>query len=249
MPGLANWRAAVCSCIYTAGLQWCFTGQCGGQTGGCTQVVGLCAKRLTTSRTLEPNKSQIETTTAVVFLADALHGMWVRRNLNSLVLTLLCQCCAHHNCSFCALQVLDNGRRLHLGEAAEATRSALSGIIKNVTSALKLPFQGGQHGAGGPPVDLSDEPQIQTSGPSMQPLTSQPQADALPAGTSIRVSVRAPSDADAKPMESRLAGAGTLVDYFSCSVFCHASQRVLYYCFLFPFFLLQDFTVSIVQMG
>lgn len=195
------------------------------------------------------------------------------------------------------MQVLDNGRRLHLGDAADATKSALSRFSNSVTAALRTPLTAIQNALGGPTAALSsavNPPQsastaaisgdaqdqaLRKDSPSAdyahgqalrqelrsadsaqsqvprqdshsagvsnvaqdqlmrQDLhsagdsdgaqgadlrgdlrsveASPPQADALPAllpaGTKIRVSMRAPSNADmdANPMEERLAGEHT----------------------------------------
>ena len=141
------------------------------------------------------------------------------------------------------MQVLDNGRRLHLGDAADATKSALSRFSNGVTAALMTPLNAIQNAMGGstaavPSVAVSSvaasEAQAQRSrqdsrqdSPSSTVLddaqdelprqdlrsteAAPPQAAALPAGAKVRVSVRAPSsiNADASPMEERLAGKHT----------------------------------------
>lgn len=177
------------------------------------------------------------------------------------------------------MQVLDNGRRLHLGDAAHATKSALSRFSNSMTAMLRTPLTAIQNALGGPTAPLSSaavSPQApstaavsedtqhqalrqdsrsadyaQGHGPRQESRSgdyaqsqlqrqesdsagvpdgaegagirqdlhsveaSPPQADALPAvmpaGAKIRVSMRAPSnaDTDASPMEERLAGKHT----------------------------------------
>ena len=166
--------------------------------------------------------------------------MHVWCNLTWLAHSIPHHCCSALSCSPGTLQVLDNGRRLHLGEAADATRSALSGIFKNITSALQSPFRGLQNAAQDSPTGSIDEPQLETAGPSMQSMAPLPQADTLPAGTSIKVSVRAPdASTDASPIEARLAGTGMpsfvhlqatvlqLVIVMSCSTCCILSIVLL----------------------
>ena len=53
------------------------------------------------------------------------------------------------------MQVLDNGRRLHLGDAADATKSALSRFSNGVTAALRTPLTAIQNAFGGPAAAVS----------------------------------------------------------------------------------------------
>ena len=177
------------------------------------------------------------------------------------------------------MQVLDNGRRLHLGDAAHATKSALLRFSNSMTAVLRNPLTAIQNALGGPTAALSsaavsphapstaaasEDAQdqalrqdsrsvdfVQGQGPRQESRSgdhaqsqlqrqeshsagvsdgaegagirqdlhsaeaSPPQADALPAvtpaGAKIRVSMRAPSnaDTDASPSEERLAGKHT----------------------------------------
>ena len=132
------------------------------------------------------------------------------------------------------MQVLDNSRRLHLDDAADATKHAISGITSGIKSAFAKPFHGLQNAFRPAPsvlpkaADVQPEPGRQpvkgkrrAATPERQPLMAerrpvtperQPkatllEAGPLPAGATVRVSVRSHTDdaAVTVPME-RLAG-------------------------------------------
>ena len=118
--------------------------------------------------------------------------------------------------TYILLQVLDNGRRLHLGDAADATKQAFSGFAKKISSVIRLPFQGLQNifnpGPNSSPVDLQRQPTRAERQPLMVDTQSEGttlQAEPLPAGATVRVSVTAVPDGDqrASPMEARTDGA------------------------------------------
>ncbi|KAL3131065.1 hypothetical protein ABBQ38_000380 [Trebouxia sp. C0009 RCD-2024] len=156
------------------------------------------------------------------------------------------------------LQVLDNGRRLHLGDAAVATRSALSRFSSSVSAAFMAPLSALHNALGAPPatpssttpksatpvtaapvsappastpptaatssstthssanassayatVDSSDAQSLSPRRDSHSVEAAPPQTAADPIEARVKVSVRAPShsNADATPMEARLADA------------------------------------------
>ncbi len=104
-------------------------------------------------------------------------------------------------------QVLDNGRRLHLGDAADATKQAFSGFAKNLSSAFMVSFQGLQNAFKTTPGAFPEDAQRQPVRVERQPEGTSMEASSLPAGARVRVTVRSVgNEQQASPMESRMAG-------------------------------------------
>ena len=115
--------------------------------------------------------------------------------------------------------MLDNSRRLHLGDAADATRHALTGFVSGMKAAFALPFEGLQSAfqpsarrqlAERQPA-LVDRQPVQAEGQPVvaerQPKAAVLEAGPLPAGATVRVSVRSSQDEEVgMPVEARLAG-------------------------------------------
>ena len=129
--------------------------------------------------------------------------------------------------AFCA-QVLDNSRRLHLGDAADATRHAITGFASGLKAAFAFPFQRLQNAfkpspsapselverqpvqAERQPVQAERQPVTVERQPVMaerQPKAAVLEAGPLPAGATVRVSVRSSPGANGSlPVEATLAG-------------------------------------------
>lgn len=117
---------------------------------------------------------------------------------------------------------MDNSRRLHLGDAADATRHAISGFASGLKAAFAFPFQGLQNAfkpapsalpklAERQPVQAERQPvtaKRQTATTERQPKAALLEAGPLPAGATVRVSVRSSHDEEPStlPLEARLAG-------------------------------------------
>ena len=116
---------------------------------------------------------------------------------------------------------MDNSRRLHLGDAANATRHAISGFVSGLKAAFAFPIQGLQSAFRPAPratPELAERQPVtaerQPGQAKRQPDTAERQAKAtlleagpLPAGATVRVSVRSSHDEEVgMPVEARLAG-------------------------------------------
>lgn len=107
-------------------------------------------------------------------------------------------------------QVLDNGRRLHLADAADATKQAFSGVAKGISSAFMLPFQTLQNAFKIAPPALPDSAERQPVRIERQPKgTSSMEAGPLPASATVTIGVRTSENGshEASPVEGRMAGA------------------------------------------
>ena len=118
-------------------------------------------------------------------------------------------------------QVLDNGRRLHLADAADATKQAFSGVAKGISSAFMLPFQTLQNAFKLAAPALSDSAERQPVRIERQPKGTSVEAGPLPAGATVTISARTSENGsrEASPVEGRMAGA------FSC---IHVVFRTLF---------------------
>ena len=112
-------------------------------------------------------------------------------------------------------QVLDNGRRLHLADAADATRQAFSGVAKGISSAFMLPIQSLQNAFKLAPPALPDSAERQPVRIERQPVRIERQpkgtsmeAGPLPAGATVTISVRTSENGslEASPVEGRMTG-------------------------------------------
>ncbi|KAL0037727.1 hypothetical protein WJX77_009734 [Trebouxia sp. C0004] len=107
------------------------------------------------------------------------------------------------------LQVLDNGRRLHLADAADATKQAFSGVAKGISSAFMLPFQTLQNALKLAPPALPDSAERQPVRIERQPKSTSMEAGPLSAGATVTISVRTSENGshEASPIEGRIAEA------------------------------------------
>lgn len=112
-------------------------------------------------------------------------------------------------------QVLDNGRRLHLADAADATKQAFSGVAKGISSAFMLPFQTLQNAFKLAPPTLPDSAERQPVRIERQPKGTSMEAGPLPAGATVTISVRTSENGshEASPVEGRMAGACPTSDW------------------------------------
>ncbi len=110
---------------------------------------------------------------------------------------------------FECLQVLDNGRRLHLADAANATKQAFSGVAKGISSAFMLPFQTLQNAFKLAPPALPDSAERQPVRIKRQPKGTSMETGPLPAGATVTIRVRTSENGshEASPVEDRMAGA------------------------------------------
>lgn len=108
-----------------------------------------------------------------------------------------------------SLQVLDNGRRLHLADAANATKQIFTGFAKNISTAFMLPIQSLQNAFKPSPPAPTDGAERQAARVERQPQGTSLEAGPLPAGATVTVSVRsAPTgDHEVSQIEDRMAGA------------------------------------------
>ncbi len=116
-------------------------------------------------------------------------------------------------------QVLDNGRRLHLADAADATKQAFSGVAKGISSAFMLPFQTLQNAFKLAPPALPDSAERQPVRIKRQPKGTSMEAGPLPAGTTVTISVRTSENGshEASPVEGRMAGAISYIHLIFCT--------------------------------
>lgn len=92
------------------------------------------------------------------------------------------------------MQVLDNGRRLHLADAAVATRSALSRFSSGVTAAFMTPLSAIQNALGAPAAPPSPATPSSAIPGSAKSASSKPASSATPASPTL--SSAAPSSAN-----------------------------------------------------
>lgn len=127
----------------------------------------------------------------------------------------VCPRCVHLRSVPDFSQVLDNGRHLHLADAANATKQIFTGFAKNISTALMLPVQSLQNAFKPLPPAPTDSAESQAARVEKQAarVERQPQgtsleAGPLPAGATVTVSVRsAPTgDHEASQIEDRMAG-------------------------------------------
>lgn len=129
-------------------------------------------------------------------------------------------------------QVLHNSRRLHLGDAADAARHAISGLASGLKAALAAPLQGLQNalkaaspaalGAAGALPTTAGRSLARAEGQSAeaerQAKAASPVAGPVRSDATVRVSTISPEDGTGATahMEARLAG-DSLVQYSSRS--------------------------------
>jgi len=119
------------------------------------------------------------------------------------------------------LQVLDNGRRLHLADAADATKQAFLGVAKGISSAFMLPFQTLQNAFKLAPPALPDRAERQPVRIERQPKGTSMEAGPLPAGATVTIRVRTSENGShgASPVEGRMAGAISCISLVSFYMF------------------------------
>ena len=124
-------------------------------------------------------------------------------------------------------QVLDNGRRLHLADAADATKQAFSGVAKGISSAFMLPLQTLQSAFKLAPPALPDRAERQPVRIERQPVSIERQpkgtsTEAGPPGATVTIRVRTSENGshEASAVEGRMAGATSYIHW--CFIYSHS---------------------------